>query len=103
MSAPDELDLGMIGPSKLFLMVTILSPETTEAALGPRGVVDGVILDLNMETGEGALSTVSMVDMFSKDWVRLLAEKTDFVWFSAMGDRLGTMVGVELDLVKETV
>jgi hypothetical protein len=100
MSAPDELDLGMIGPSKLFLMVTILSPETTEAALGPRGVVDGVILDLNMETGEGALSTVSMVDMFSTDWVRLQAEKTGFVWFSAMGDRVGTMVGVELDLVK---
>jgi hypothetical protein len=40
-SAPEELDLGMIGPSKLFLMVMILSPETEEAALGPRGIVDG--------------------------------------------------------------
>ena len=43
------------------------------------------------------------MELFSTDWAGLQAEKTGFVGFSAMRDRVGTMVGMELYLVKETV
>ena len=71
-----------------------------------RGIV---VLLLKMETGEGALSTLSTLstvkgdagslELLSVAWAGLHAVKTGLAGFSAMGDRVGTIVGVELDLV----